>query len=140
MRSKTSSNSDSLTRKAQCWEVIGGSASMKSRLTPLADATTMKGPYGVGAGKPRTSARKRAEASLSRAATMVWLSCAAMAVFLSSSGAHSGAGSFAVIGLQLLLQLLLGEQAAGGGERAGERDGPVVHRREVVLGDLLVTG
>src|SRR5215212_6553328 len=50
---------------------------MKSRLTPLATSTTMKGPYRLGAASPRSSATKAADASLSRAWTMVWFSCTA---------------------------------------------------------------
>src|SRR5690606_20007334 len=55
------------------------SASRKSRLAPLSSSTTMNDAYRFGAGRPRISARNAADRLLSRAETIVWLKCTAMA-------------------------------------------------------------
>src|SRR5262249_27857507 len=53
---------------------ISRSASEKSRVTSLSVCTVRNGPKGVGAGSPRISTRKAADAPLSCEWTMVWLS------------------------------------------------------------------
>ena len=65
--------------------VLGGDAarsrsSMKSSVTPLTVLTGRNGPYWGPTSKPRIVARNSAEALMSRAATIVWLSSTGMCV------------------------------------------------------------
>lgn len=58
--------------------LISPSWSAKSRVTSLPAATAMNGPKGTGSSSPRISLRKYADVRLSRAGTIVWLSCTTM--------------------------------------------------------------
>src|SRR5438094_2169934 len=73
MRASAASNSASLTRKAKCrgWKSV---ESAKSRVTPLAVLTGTKWPHSGPASRFKMSARKLAEAHLSFAGMIVWLS------------------------------------------------------------------
>src|SRR5918996_3025675 len=82
------------------------SVSMKSRVTSLSTSTPRKGPKGLGAGRPRISAMKVAETSLSRDATIVWFSWTGTAGLLSRRG-RRGALVDGQPGQQLALLLLV---------------------------------
>src|SRR5689334_8985977 len=110
---------------------------MKSSETPLPTGTTRNGPQGVGSSSPRMRLRKSADARLSVAGTMVWLSETAMGPSYSAAPGSGGAPGDRNVSISLIGVRSFREWSLIGSRRQLGDDGDDMAREQLDRRSLL---